>query len=112
MNAAAPLMRDRFRGFLPVVVDVETGGFDWNRHALLEIAAIPVELDDAGGFVPGEVACAHLQPAPGTEIDPSSEDPLEDCRFSYFGRHFGNLQHKVVGLPFSFTAPVPNARST
>ena len=31
-------MHERFRGYLPVVVDVETGGFDWNRHALLEIA--------------------------------------------------------------------------
>ena len=59
-------MSERFRGFLPVVVDVETGGFDWNRHALLEIAAIPIELDDGGRFIPGEVACAHLQPAPGT----------------------------------------------
>ena len=48
--AATPFrkMSERFRGFLPVVVDVETGGFDWNKHALLEIAAIPVELDDAG----------------------------------------------------------------
>ena len=65
-------MAERFRGYLPVVVDVETGGFDWSRHALLEIAAIPIELDDAGCFVPGEVACAHLQPAPGLEIDPKS----------------------------------------
>lgn len=65
-------MSERFRGFLPVVVDVETGGFDWNRHALLEIAAIPIELDDAGRFVPGEVACAHVEPAPGTDIDPKS----------------------------------------
>jgi ribonuclease T len=65
-------MAERFRGYLPVVVDVETGGFDWNRHALLEIAAIPVEIDEAGLLVPGEVACAHLEPAPGTEIDPKS----------------------------------------
>ncbi len=65
-------MAERFRGYLPVVVDVETGGFDWNRHALLEIAAIPIELDGEGHFVPGEVACAHLEPAPGTEIDPKS----------------------------------------
>jgi ribonuclease T len=65
-------MSERFRGFLPVVVDVETGGFDWNKHALLEIAAIPIELDDAGKLVPGEVACAHVEPAPGTEIDPKS----------------------------------------
>ena len=65
-------MSERFRGFLPVVVDVETGGFDWNRHALLEIAAIPIEIDDAGLLVPGEVACAHVEPAPGTDIDPKS----------------------------------------
>ena len=65
-------MAERFRGYLPVVVDVETGGVDWYRHALLEIAAVPGELDDAGRFVPGEVACAHLQPAPGLEIDPKS----------------------------------------
>jgi ribonuclease T len=65
-------MAERFRGYLPVVVDVETGGFDWNRHALLEIAAIPIEIDGEGQFVPGEVACAHLEPAPGTEIDPKS----------------------------------------
>src|SRR3546814_15283297 len=73
--APAPAMRpmaERFRGYLPVVVDVETGGFDWNRHALLEIAAVPIELDDAGRFVPGEVASAHLEPAPGTSIDPKS----------------------------------------
>ena len=65
-------MADRFRGFLPVVVDVETGGFDWNRHALLEIAAIPIELDDRGAYIPGNVACVHLDPAPGLEIDPKS----------------------------------------
>lgn len=73
--AAAPQlhpMATRFRGYLPVVVDVETGGFDSQRHALLEIAAIPIELDDAGRFFPGEVACAHLEPASGTAIDPKS----------------------------------------
>ena len=65
-------MAERFRGYLPVVVDVETGGFDWNKHALLEIAAIPIELDAAGRYVPGEVAHAHIAPAPGTSIDPKS----------------------------------------
>jgi ribonuclease T len=54
------------------VVDVETGGFDWNRHALLEIAVQPVDLDQNGLLVPGETASAHLIPAPGTEIDPKS----------------------------------------
>ena len=65
-------MAARFRGYLPVVVDVETGGFDWNKHALLEIAAVPIELDEAGRFVPGEVCSAHIEPAPGTSIDPKS----------------------------------------
>ena len=65
-------MAQRFRGYLPVVVDVETGGFDWNRNALLEIAAVPIELDEVGRFVPGEVAHAHLDPAPGTTVDPKS----------------------------------------
>jgi ribonuclease T len=72
---AAPAFRkmsERFRGYLPVVVDVETGGFDWNRHALLEIAAIPIELDDAGELAVGEVTSAHVVPAPGTLIDPKS----------------------------------------
>ena len=65
-------MAERFRGYLPVVVDVETGGFDWNKHALLEIAAVPIELDEHGRFVPGEVVSAHIEPAPGTSIDPKS----------------------------------------
>lgn len=65
-------MIERFRGFLPVVVDVETGGFDWNRHALLEIAAVPIDLDDEGRYVCGPGISTHVVPAPGTEIDPKS----------------------------------------
>ena len=67
-----PSLASRFRGFLPVVVDVETGGFDWNRHALLEIAAVPLDLDDAGRLVPGPTTSSHVVPATGTEIDPQS----------------------------------------
>lgn len=75
--AAAPQtpfrqMRERFRGFLPVAVDVETGGFDWNKHALLEIAMVPIDLDEQGRYVCGQTAAAHLIPAPGTQIDPKS----------------------------------------
>lgn len=67
-----PSMASRFRGFLPVVVDVETGGFDWNRHALLEIAVAPLDLDADGKLVVGEVTSSHVIPAAGTEIDPKS----------------------------------------
>ncbi|GHH48571.1 ribonuclease T [[Pseudomonas] boreopolis] len=65
-------MSRRFRGYLPVVVDVETGGFDWNRHALLEIACVPIEMDENGLFRPGQTTSAHVVPAPGTDIDPKS----------------------------------------
>ena len=67
-----PRMADRFRGFLPVVVDVETGGFECQRHALLEIAAVPIELDEQGRFVMGETVSTHVEPFPGAILDPKS----------------------------------------
>ena len=72
--AFASTIAARFRGFLPVVVDVETGGFDCNRHALLEIAAVPVTLDTAGLAVPGTTLHAHVAPFPVAELDPRSLD--------------------------------------
>lgn len=65
-------MASRFRGYLPVVVDVETGGFDCTRHALLEIAVLPIDLDAEGRYIIGEGASAHVVPADGTRIDPKS----------------------------------------
>ncbi|WP_091237954.1 ribonuclease T [Aquimonas voraii] len=65
-------MAARFRGFLPVVVDVETGGFDAERHALLEIAASPIEMDAEGRVFPGSVVSTHVIPFPGAEIDPKA----------------------------------------
>jgi ribonuclease T len=53
-------------------VDVETGGFDWNRHALLEIAVVPIDVDEGGALVLDTPASAHVVPAPGTQIDPQS----------------------------------------
>jgi len=74
MQSTTPFrkMCERFRGYLPVVVDVETGGFDWNKHALLEIAVVPIDLDEQGAYICGESASAHVVPAPGTQIDPKS----------------------------------------
>ena len=67
-----PRMAERFRGFLPVVVDVETGGFDAQRHALLEIAAVPIVFDAEGRLAPGPTVCTHVEPFPGGELDPRS----------------------------------------
>jgi ribonuclease T len=60
----------RFRGFLPVVVDVETAGFDPQRHALLEIAAVVIRMTPAGDLEPAPVISCHILPFLGSEIDP------------------------------------------
>lgn len=62
-------LHDRFRGFLPVVVDVETGGFNAETDALLEIAAVMVELDSDGMLIVGETVAAHVEPFPGANIE-------------------------------------------
>jgi len=56
----------RFRGFLPVVVDVETGGFDARRNALLEIAAVTLRFDDDGQLVIAERLTRNVIPHPDT----------------------------------------------
>ncbi|WP_462320441.1 ribonuclease T [Halochromatium sp.] len=62
----------RFRGFLPVVVDVETAGFDPQRHALLEIAAVMIRMDAEGCLVPGATHACHVLPFLGSELDQSA----------------------------------------
>lgn len=65
-------MAKRFRGFLPVVVDVETGGFNWQTDALLEIAAVLVETQPDGRLECGETFRFHVQPFEGANLDPAS----------------------------------------
>jgi ribonuclease T len=67
-----PKIVNRFRGFLPVVVDVETGGFNANTDALLEIAAVIVEMSPMGQLRPGATFRYHVQPFHGSRIDPAS----------------------------------------
>jgi ribonuclease T len=63
---------ERFRGYLPVVVDIETGGFDPGKDALLEIAAVPVGFGSNGLITPLEAVSTHVNPFPGANIDPRS----------------------------------------
>lgn len=65
-----PAIALRFRGFLPVVVDVETAGFDAARDALLEIAAVTLRIDAQGRLEPAEIAHAHITPFPGANLEP------------------------------------------
>ena len=57
---------------MPVVVDVETGGFNARTDALLEIAAVFVDLGDGGILTRGETIRYHVKPFEGANMDPAS----------------------------------------
>jgi ribonuclease T len=65
-------MSGRFRGFLPIVVDVETGGFNEETDALLQIAAVIIDMDDAGKLYCAETVSCHVTPFAGSRLDPAS----------------------------------------
>jgi ribonuclease T len=71
-NSVTTRMAERFRGFLPVVMDVETGGFDADRDALLEIAVVVIGMDSEGVVYPHPAVSANVEPFPGSHIDPRS----------------------------------------
>ncbi|MGE5624141.1 MAG: ribonuclease T [Bacillota bacterium] len=62
----------RFRGFLPVVVDVETGGFNPQTDALLEIAGVMIEMEEDGHLARGPTHAFHVQPFEGANIEPAA----------------------------------------
>lgn len=79
-------MRYRFDGYLPIVVDIETGGFDPEKDALLEIAAFVIRREE-GKFKPGELFHCHVEPFEGSNMDPEALavnhiDPFHPFRFA------------------------------
>jgi ribonuclease T len=65
----AAFMARRFRGFLPVVVDVESGGFNHATDALLEIAAVLVDITEDGVLKRGATHSFHIIPFEGSRLD-------------------------------------------
>lgn len=79
--------KDRFRGFLPIIVDIETSGVDPKASALLEICAVLLEIDAKGYVKPGEYFFEHILPFEGADLDPKSLefnqiDPFQPLRFA------------------------------
>lgn len=64
-----PPISDRFRGFLPVVIDVETGGFNATTDALLEMAAVTLAMDEDGILMPSEIIYHAVIPFDGANIE-------------------------------------------
>lgn len=98
-------MAQRFRGFLPVVVDVETAGFNPATDALLEIAAVTLRMDERGYLEPFETQSLHVIPFQGARLDEEALrftgiDPYHPFRFAVSEREalttlFGTVRREV-----------------
>lgn len=80
-------IKERFRGFLPVVVDLETAGVDPQKNALLEVCQVFVTVDEHGLFHRGASHFEHILPFSGAELDQKSLDfnqidPFQPLRFA------------------------------
>jgi len=80
-------MKNRFRGYLPVVVDVETAGLDATKHALLEMCVVMLAQDDAMKWHCGATHSEHILPFEGAMLDEQSLafngiDPYQPLRFA------------------------------
>ena len=82
-----PNMSNRFRGYLPVVLDVETGGFNPDTDALLESAIAIIEMDERGFLELGETLSFNIKPFLGANIEDAALqftgiDPDHPFRFA------------------------------
>ncbi|MCA1772714.1 MAG: ribonuclease T [Halomonas sp.] len=71
---ARELMAQRFRSYLPVVVDLETGGFNAQGDAVLEIAAVTLTMDPEGNLLPDATHAYHIQPFEGANVEQAALD--------------------------------------
>lgn len=86
MNEKSKIAK-RFRGFLPVVVDIETGGFNPDTDALLEMAFVMLKLEPSGLLLRGETHACHVLPFKGAIMNPeclavNRIDPYHPFRFA------------------------------
>ena len=65
-------LSDRFRGFYPVVIDVETAGFNAKTDALLEIAAVTLKMDEEGWLQLDQTLHFHVEPFEGAVLQPEA----------------------------------------
>ncbi|MTD39776.1 ribonuclease T [Erwinia sp. CPCC 100877] len=94
-NAQLNGLCDRFRGFYPVVIDVETAGFNAKTNALLEIAAITLKMDEDGWLTTDETLHFHVEPFKGSVLEPEAlaftgidpHNPLRGAISEYHALH-------------------------
>ena len=65
-------LNHRFRGYFPVVIDVETAGFNSQTDALLEIAVTMLKMDDEGILSLDKTLHYHIEPFEGANLEPDA----------------------------------------
>lgn len=65
-------LANRFRGYFPVIIDVETAGFASKTDALLEVAAVTVKLDKFNMLEPDIMVHHHVHPFLGANLEPAA----------------------------------------
>ena len=80
-------IKQRFRGFLPVVVDIETSGVEPHKNALLEMCIVLIKINEDGTFMRSESHFEHILPFQDAELDEKSLafnqiDPYQPLRFA------------------------------
>jgi len=81
------IFSQRFRGYLPVIIDIETAGFDPKKNALLEIAAVFLNMDKQGRISMADTVSSHVIPFPNAKLDQAALefngiDPFHPFRFA------------------------------
>ncbi len=65
-------LKHRFRGYFPVVIDVETAGFNAQTDALLEIAVTLLKMDTDGNLGIDRTLHFHIEPFEGANLEPEA----------------------------------------
>ncbi|WP_163933355.1 ribonuclease T [Paraferrimonas sp. SM1919] len=62
-------LKSRFRGYYPVVIDIETAGFNCHTDAMLEIAASLIAMNDQGDLYIKETLHFNVEPFEGANLE-------------------------------------------
>jgi ribonuclease T len=94
-------LAQRFRGYLPVIVDIETAGFNSKKNALLEIAAVIIELTNNNELAITERYSTHVIPFKNAELDPAALkfngiDPYHPFRMAIDEKDALNMLFKPI----------------
>ncbi|WP_041771466.1 ribonuclease T [Psychromonas sp. CNPT3] len=87
------ILAKRFRGYYPVIIDIETSGLNSQTDAILEIAAIFPAMDEQGYLYSAQTIHFNVQPFEGANMDPKA---LEFTGIDPFNPLRGAIDEKEV----------------